>query len=67
MAVMEKEAPIPTPEQVKAVREKLGLTQAEAAERVGVSQEAWSAWERGVRKPTRRSAMLIDMLRRKKI
>lgn len=58
---------IPTPEEVKAVREKLGLTQAEAAEKVGTSQGQWAAWESGDRKPSRQSALLIDLLRRKKI
>ncbi len=58
---------IPTPEEIKAIRDKLGLLQAEAAERIGVSQGQWSAWERGHKKPSRQSALLIDLLRRKKI
>lgn len=67
MPVMAKDIPIPTPAQVKAVREGRGLNQAEAAERIGVSQSVWSAWERGARRPSRQSAILIDMLKRKKI
>jgi transcriptional regulator with XRE-family HTH domain len=34
---------------LKQAREALKLSQAEAAERIGVTQEAYGAWERGVR------------------
>jgi DNA-binding transcriptional regulator YiaG len=67
MLGMAKVVPIPSPGQIKAIREKLGLKQSEAAEKVGVGQGVWSAWEKGSRKPSRQSAILIDLLRRKKI
>lgn len=66
MAVM-TDVRIPTPGEIKAAREKLGLTQAQAAEKVGVGQGVWSAWESGTRRPSRQSAILIDLLKRKKI
>ena len=34
---------------LKAAREDLRLSQAEAAERIGVTDEAYGSWERGVR------------------
>lgn len=33
------------------LRDRLGLTQTEAAKKVGASFRAWSDWERGKRKP----------------
>jgi DNA-binding transcriptional regulator YiaG len=38
-----------TPEQLRAAREKLGLTQPEFAEAFGVSLRAVGGWEQGVR------------------
>lgn len=35
-------------------RKRRMLTQAQAAERCGVSVKTWQAWEQGVRRPTRR-------------
>lgn len=37
---------------LKCIRESLGLTQREAAKRLGVSQAAWCRWETGKRKLT---------------
>jgi DNA-binding transcriptional regulator YiaG len=69
MACMGKKKgiPIPTPEQIRAIRDKLGLNQTEAAAKVGVYPSVWSDWERGKRKPSRQSAILLDLLRRKKL
>lgn len=67
MNAVASETPIPSPEQIKALREKLGLTQAEAAAKIAVGQAVWAAWESGQRKPSRQSALLIDLLRRKKL
>jgi DNA-binding transcriptional regulator YiaG len=36
---------IPTPDQVKAVRESAGLTQRQAAELIWVSEGTWRQWE----------------------
>jgi DNA-binding transcriptional regulator YiaG len=66
MAVM-AQVPIPTPTQIKKIREALKLTQAQAAEKISVGQGVWAAWESGKRRPSRQSALLIDLLRRKKI
>lgn len=36
---------VPTPDEVRAARERAGLTQAEAAAKVLGSQRAWEKWE----------------------
>jgi DNA-binding transcriptional regulator YiaG len=41
-----------TPEGIRTLRERLGLTQAQFAERLGCSAQAVSFWERGTRSPT---------------
>lgn len=38
-----------TPEQIRAVRTKLGLTQKQAAEKLGKSYRTWQDWEGGQR------------------
>lgn len=43
-------------------RVEAGLTQAEVAEAVGVSQRVVSYWERGERRPSRHAARLLDRL-----
>lgn len=43
-----------------AYRRKLGMNQGELARRLGVSQTAVSAVERGEKNPSRKTAMLID-------
>jgi len=48
--VAEGDGPL-TPEGVKALRTRLGLTQAAFAERLGASAQAVSFWERGTRSP----------------
>lgn len=40
-------------------RKRRMLTQAQAAERCGVSLKAWQAWEQGVRRPTLRHSASI--------
>ncbi len=39
----------PTPDQIKAARAKAGLTQTEAAERIGMTRAAWARYEAGKR------------------
>lgn len=45
---------------VKAIRERLGLTQEQLAERMGVTHAAICQWERGKRTP---SGMAVQLLR----
>ena len=41
------------PEKLKARRKELKLTQKEIAEQLGISFQAYSAWERGVKEPSK--------------
>ncbi len=50
-----------------AIREKLGLTQAETAEKLGVTRQSVMSWERGLRIPDARSLKLIELLEHGKI
>jgi DNA-binding transcriptional regulator YiaG len=47
-------------EQVRVIRDKLHLKQAELAERIGVTRELVSMWERGDRVPTGPAAILLS-------
>lgn len=47
------------PEQLKALREGLGLTQQELADRVGVTKQAISGWESGIFAPTLESLLRV--------
>ncbi len=51
-----------TPESILQFRVRLGLTQAQFAERVGCSTQAVSFWERGTRTPTGLYAQAIRRL-----
>ena len=52
------------PEKLKARRKELKLTQKEIAERLGISFQAYSAWERGVKEPSKEKvAQLEDLLK----
>lgn len=44
--------PLLTPAGVRGLRDRLGLTQARFAARLGASAQAVSFWERGTRTPT---------------
>jgi transcriptional regulator with XRE-family HTH domain len=57
----------PWPRRLKALRERLGLTQTEAAKRLKISQTQWSLFESGKRQPTRPITHLIDLLAAGKI
>ena len=41
---------LPTPQQIKTARQAAGLTQAAAAQLVGVLLRSWQRWESGERK-----------------
>ena len=52
------------PEKLKTRRKELKLTQKEIAERLGISFQAYSAWERGVKEPSKEKvAKLEDLLK----
>ena len=65
MDTMAREVRIPTPDEIRKLRGD--RTQAEVAEIVGVGQSVWALWESGQRKPSRQSAILLELLRQKKI
>lgn len=44
-----KKSRAPRPEEIRAVREKSGLTQEEAAALIGYTRRAWQEWEAGTR------------------
>ena len=52
-----------TPSQLRELRETLGLTQREAAEKIGVSRRTWEGWEIGARRPTSAACVLIQLLK----
>ena len=49
-----------TPEEVKRIRQELGITQAQLAQLLGVHALTVSKWERGVGAPTPHQAALLD-------
>ncbi|CAM1661679.1 hypothetical protein SMID22_02920 [Streptococcus mitis] len=48
------------PEKLKARRKELKLTQSEIAEQLGISFQAYSAWERGVKKPSKEKVAQLE-------
>ncbi len=50
------------PDRIRYLRERLGLTQAELAERIGVRDATVSDWERGTAKPRTRSLRALAEL-----
>jgi transcriptional regulator with XRE-family HTH domain len=48
--------------QIRAARERLGLTQAQVAEKVGVARETVGNWETGQTDPKNKRARLLDVL-----
>lgn len=51
-----------TPEQIKAARERLHMTQQQLAEEVGVSLRTVSGWERGEYTPQNRTGAVVEVL-----
>lgn len=47
------------PDQIKELREGLGLTQQEFADRIGVAKQSVSSWENGVAEPSITSLLRI--------
>lgn len=50
------------PEKLKARRKELKLTQKQIADQLGVSYQAYSAWERGVKKPSREKVKHLEQV-----
>ncbi|HET7377979.1 MAG TPA: helix-turn-helix domain-containing protein [Anaerolineae bacterium] len=51
-----------TSEKVKALRDHLGLTQAQFAEELGVRQQTISEWEVGVYQPRRSTSKYLALI-----
>lgn len=51
----------PWPDRLRALRDALGLTQAEAADRVKAPVGTWRGWEYGRREPSAMIALLLEM------
>lgn len=49
----------PWPAKLRDLRERLGLTQAEAAEKAGVALRTWISWENAHRVPGRLASNLL--------
>lgn len=50
------------PEKLKARRKELNLTQKDIADQLGISYQAYSAWERGVKKPSKEKVKQLEHL-----
>ena len=48
------------PEKLKARRKELKLTQKEIAEKLGISFQAYSAWERGIKEPSKEKVSQLE-------
>lgn len=48
------------PEKLKARRKELKLTQREIAEQLGISFQAYSAWERGIKEPSKEKVFQLE-------
>ena len=48
------------PEKLKARRKELKLTQKEIAEQLGISFQAYSAWERGIKEPSQEKVAQLE-------
>ena len=50
------------PEKLKARRKELQMTQKDIADRLGITYQAYSAWERGVKQPSREKVKLLEQI-----
>lgn len=67
MAPKRKKKPVGWAKKLIALRKKLGLTQTEAAERIGLSRRAWAGWETNEAKPSAAAVKLLELLQDGKI
>ncbi len=56
-----------TPKRLKALRKRLGLSQAKAAARISVARRTWINWENNQRVPSAQASALLDLLAAGKI
>ncbi len=52
------------PEKLKARRKELKMTQKERADQLGISYQAYSAWERGVKEPSKDKVQRLEQILR---
>ena len=50
------------PEKLKARRKELNLTQKDIADLLGISYQAYSAWERGVKQPSKEKVKKLEQI-----
>lgn len=50
------------PEKLKARRKELKMTQKEIADQLGISYQAYSAWERGVKEPSKEKVQRLEQI-----
>jgi len=50
------------PEKLKARRQELKMTQKDIADQLGITYQAYSAWERGVKQPSREKVKLLEQI-----
>ena len=50
------------PEKLKARRKELKLTQKEIADQLGISFQAYSAWERGIKEPSKEKVAQLEVI-----
>lgn len=50
------------PEKLKTRRKELKMTQKDIADRLGISYQAYSAWERGVKQPSKEKVKLLEQI-----
>lgn len=50
------------PEKLKAQRKKLKMTQKDIANQLGISYQAYSAWERGVKEPSKEKVKRLEQI-----
>lgn len=50
-----------------SIRKRLNISQAVAAERIGVNLRTWQAWEYGTRTPSKHASKLVTLLSEGKI
>ena len=49
-------------ERLKKLRKDTGLTQVDVASKLGISQQAYASWERGIKKPTQENLVKIAQI-----